>query len=70
MTNSQLKALVGKSVKEAVSIVQGHGLGAWVLGRDDFVASITIPLQMVQVRAHDGVVVSAETQASIDSRYS
>lgn len=71
MTQQQLAALVGLPLAEAETLVRAAGYRPRSLTKDAITTALSLPGNVVEIRYDDAeVVLSAETQASIDAKYS
>jgi hypothetical protein len=71
MNEQQLNDLVGLPLAEAETLVRAAGCEPRSLTQDEITISLSLPGNVVQLRYDDAeVVLSAETQASIDAKYS
>lgn len=70
MTRQELDSLIGLNVKDAEKNVCDHGLIPNSLHQETIVIALSLPVNEVRlVHDNNSIVVSAETQASIDAKY-
>ena len=69
MDNKQLESLIGMSLTEAEAAVRANGLKPQTLAEGTIVPMKAIPSDTVRLRHKNGVIDYAETQRSIDEKY-
>lgn len=70
MNQTQLKKLVGLTVAKAKKAIKAAGLVSRVYDENAIIISLSLPANVVKItKDENGIVTTAETQASIDAKY-